>query len=615
MTRITWPDVKAGNRGAGRLPALLTLGLILVAFLENVEAVRGLEWPAFDIQYREMAAAQTLMDQGFGPDASYRGESLWYNPLSAWLAALASLVSGRPLRELLPALGPCVNLLGPPALYVLVAVLVDRWVAFAAVAAFLFATANAFPFWQAASYSPWFTPENYGQGLLYVSLLLATRMHRRPHLLGGALLGLALGVTFLAHAAPALVLGAALLFLTALRIKRGDGAWVSLGQFALIAGVAFLASLPLLAHVLGRYHLAMVNPFPSNAPESVLDLNERWDLLVRLCTRSPFLLAAVAIPVHLWHQRQTPEGQVLMAWSVSVLLFLAYGDLRLLAGKADLLLPSVVPGFHFLFHGMALVSVGLGLAVVAAARFLAERIATRRGPAAAPPRGLLAVALTLAVVVAAWPSHASRYDVTFLREQAIEFGRVMPTEAYEWIRTRTSNDDVFVATDEVSLYLVAPAGRKVVCTNRYFSSPYVDWRQRDRDRTRLLALAANGDLKRFDLLADRYAVRYVVASDGLSPFLRMQAGMSPTEAPVLTRSVMGRSVGFEAVFKGPGLTIYRRSRAANAGGSNTAASSRRRPGHAALSSGRGGQPSRTRRRTAWSPVLGAAAPVGEHAPT
>jgi hypothetical protein len=77
--------------------ATLAFALVLLAFLQNQSVVRDIVWPGLDIQYRELAGAQTILDQGYGPDAAYSGERTWYNPMAIWLIAGLSRLSGEPL--------------------------------------------------------------------------------------------------------------------------------------------------------------------------------------------------------------------------------------------------------------------------------------------------------------------------------------------------------------------------------------------------------------------------------------------------------------------------------------------------------------------------------------
>jgi hypothetical protein len=550
---------RTGKAFGAFLPELLALGLLALAFGQARSVTSDLVWPASSIQYREMASAQTVLDQGFGADFAYRGETPWYNPLSGWIVAAGSVVSGRSPREVIARCGPLVNLVAPVALYALVATLVDRWTALAAAASHLFVTANAFGFWEAASYSPWFAPENYGQGLLYLALLLLVRAERQPGFARYAGCGAGLGLTFLAHTAPALILGT-MLVLLAVRRTRQERSSRPLALLVWTLAIAVLTSLPLVAAVAGHYHLAVLNPYPSEAPSTTMDLGDRLGLLVKLCTRSPLLPAIAAIAAYFVPRRESAEGRVVLAWSVTALAFLAYSDLRAVEHHFGFALPAIVPSFHFLFNAMALVSVGFGIALVATARALARRLAPRAPSAAGLPwaEELAIAVLTVACVAAAWGPHSERYDATEQRKEALDFARVIPGDALDWIRGRTASDDVFLSTDEVSLYVVCPAGRKVVCTNRYFSNPYVDWAARDRDRARLYAYIRAGDLDGFDKLATRYAVAYVVASDGLEGFLRHEAGMPPHGAPLLTRAEMAGRSGFETVFLGQGIGIYRR---------------------------------------------------------
>ncbi len=47
----------------------------------------------------------------------------------------------------------------------------------------------------------------------------------------------------------------------------------------------------------------------------------------------------------------------------------------------------------------------------------------------------------------------------------------LPPELFDWIRQNTRNDDVFLCTNEMSLYMVPAAGRKVVSTDPIFLEP------------------------------------------------------------------------------------------------------------------------------------------------
>ena len=69
--------VEAAKEGAGASSSCSSVaGLVGVAFARNRALTSDLDWPAFETQSREVAFAQTLLDEGFGPDFSYQGEYL-----------------------------------------------------------------------------------------------------------------------------------------------------------------------------------------------------------------------------------------------------------------------------------------------------------------------------------------------------------------------------------------------------------------------------------------------------------------------------------------------------------------------------------------------------------
>lgn len=523
-------------------PLAIVLAMCAFTLYLNHGVTRDLEWPGFDIQYREMAAAQTLLDQGYGPDSNYRGESLWYNPLSGWLLAAASRLSGEPLRVIVPRLGPLVNLSAPLALYLLVAMTIGPWCGVATVAAFLFVSGDYFPFYVAATYSAWFAPENYGQALFYLGLLAAWRAFGPAGSAGWFLvLGGLLGLAFLAHTAPALVLGASLMVMAFLRVRAGDGTVRIMRGLGFALGTAFLVSLPFTWHLLVGYRLRVVNPFPSLSPWDHLDLNEQPSLAWQLLSRSPLVIGAVGLGAYLLDRSRRDSGmQVHVAWLISVCGFLGFHEVRLLAAKAGLVIPAVIPPFHFLLYLLALVSVGVGLATNEAARVIAHW-ARPRVPDAVGGRLLsvpsVTVGLTLAASALAFPAYLDRPDRKAFRQDALALVATLPTEAYAWTRANTRSDAVFLCDDYAALYVVAPAGRKVVATNRYFSSPYVDWRARDDDRRRMFEALGRGDRDAFAALARRYDVRYVFLFKESNPF--MPAGGSD----LLARAIEGREEG------------------------------------------------------------------------
>jgi hypothetical protein len=530
--------------------AVVALGLGAIAFVQNRSVADDLAWPGFDVQFRELATAQTILDQGFGPDAVYLHEHIWYNPMSAWLIAAASRVSGTPAPTVASRLGPYVNLAAPAALFLLAAVLFDGFTAVAAMAAFIFLVGTEFPFYYSATYSPWFSPESFGQAWLYLLLAALCRAFRPAASLAWSVAcGVLLGLTFLTHTAPALLGGAVIVSLGVLEMWRLGGARESLTRVAIVLGVAFLVSLPLDLEILFLYHLRIINEFPSRSPDTLLDLNE-LPSLARIIAL-PVIAAAGAFSIRAV-RRLDLRMRVLLIWSAVAASLLIANTVQELLNKVGVHLPAVVPALHFFYYFMAIVSIGVGVAISEASAAIVRRLGWgtwTRVPESGLATGLATCALTLVLVAAAYPRYLQRNDFTELKDSAAALSQRFPVDVVNWIRSHTSSDDVFLCTDDASLYIVPPAGRKVVSTNRYFSNPYVDWAAREADRARMFDQLKQHDVAGFHGLAAKYGVRYILLTrDRSSAWLRA-SGMRPTDLPDVDAASLSGIASFELVFE------------------------------------------------------------------
>src|SRR5947209_973037 len=103
--------------------------------------------------------------------------------------------------------GAYLNLFAAITFYILVTHLFGRLVALAAAAAFLFAPIGDAPSWAAATYSPWIFSQNLAQGFFYLTLLAFFKAVGSQQWRWHFIVGILLGVTFLGHTAPAVILG------------------------------------------------------------------------------------------------------------------------------------------------------------------------------------------------------------------------------------------------------------------------------------------------------------------------------------------------------------------------------------------------------------------------
>ena len=219
-----------------------------------------------------------------------------------------------------------------------------------------------------------------------------------------------------------------------------------------------------------------------------------------------------------------------------------------------------MPPFHFFFYLMALVAIGFGIGIrdacAGAIGWLAGRGRVARR------RALMWTALATSFVTLLWvggdyQQYRQRLDFTVLRREAIEMNGRYPVDVLDWIRLHTFPDDVFLCMDDASLYLVTPAGRKVVATNRYFSNPYVDWRSRDADRRRMFDQLASGDMDGFSRLAAKYRVRFVVVSQDRSDGWLRAAGLRPGDLPAITLAELSSRAEFDVEFRSDRFAIAR----------------------------------------------------------
>ena len=215
--------------------------------------------------------AQAVLDHRYGTDHLYLGETFWFNPLvSVIIGALSRAADVSPVVVVTHA-GPYLNMFAPLAFYFLVAYLFDRGVALVAAVAFLFAPIGDAPSWAAATYSPWLLTQNCVQTFFYLTLaayLKALELNRRTWFV---LVGLLLGITFLGHTAPAIILGFVMVlgtFKRCVQQTKTDGLSSAglreVNNLVVILSVAFVVSLPFTFSILGRYHLAIVNHAPNN---------------------------------------------------------------------------------------------------------------------------------------------------------------------------------------------------------------------------------------------------------------------------------------------------------------------------------------------------------------
>jgi hypothetical protein len=471
-----------------RAPDLFFIALCGFALIKGIHATADVSWPYDLDQYRDLGMAQAILDGRYGTDHLYLGESIWYNPLVSLLVAIGSHLTGLPPYLVIARGGPYLNVLAPITFYLLAAYLFDRWIALAASAAFLFGPIGDTPSWATASYSPWLFTQNFVQACFYLALVAYYKALSSRNWRWYFAAGLALGLTFLGHTAPAVILGV-IMVVSSLRaaINSAKPAFVAVFStrairgLGLIVAIAFIVSLPFSFSVVWHYHLRMVNSAATNwlyPPLSVAHLSD----FVRSNLSWLNAVSVVGLVVFLFDRRNSPSKTILLSWLAICVLELALNFLQQ-AGPTNLHL-MFVPAHHFLFYLSALLSLFFGIGLVSATRFLVAFVSKRFIGGSADRNWIEALApgvgLTLFFVFAL-PTYGGRFDFTTARDEAIGFQeRKAYLDAYHWILANTKPTDVFLSlTGDLDLSIVCPADRKVVVTCQpEFSNPYVAWKSR-----------------------------------------------------------------------------------------------------------------------------------------
>jgi hypothetical protein len=524
------PSARAvDGRARGWRHVVAAAVLTAVCFAPAVRTARGslkgVSEP-FDLdQFRDAAAAQASIDGHWLSDPFYRGETIWYTPLLSWTIAVVSRARHTAAAVTLVQAGPYLNALAPIGLFVLVTTLFGPWPACVAVVSLLYAPAQNDPPWASPSYSPWLFGSNFASGLFYLALAVHARGLRRPRAGWWIASGVALGLVFLAHAAPALILG--LVFTANLLVWQSQDSprrRSPIAVLAIVFGTAALVSAPLLWSIVGRYHLHVFNRAPAGWVWSAIA--SPWLVLDRsLNVRTALAVTGVVLLIR--RVRDSAEARIVLGWCAAATILFGYGYIQ--RAVAPALPAAFVPDFHFYFYLRAAGCVLTGLAVWEMATRVGAAAARSRGASIGSVAAFTAAILAIPVAVFAW-SALDRYrdGVAFGEDNAAarratyaQFDSRLTTR----LRDETPADAVVLASPMNSLVGVGPAGRAVVAVPPEFSNPYVPFEPRARDQQQLFAVLMAGKPEAFVEAAAARGVTHVLlgpqelaAFDALGPF-------------------------------------------------------------------------------------------------
>ena len=458
---------------------VLALALILAALAVALTKTSGLTAPHDLDHFRDIALAQTVRDGAPLSDQYYRDEWIWYNPLLPWTLALGSAVTGSAVEVFHVRAGPWLNLLGPLAFYLLGVRWIGRTAAFIALAVYLFFAIGEGRGWAYATYSPWLYSNNFAEGIFFTAALALQAAADRPTPTRAVCAGSIMGLTFLAHTAPALILVvmACAVFARRWRMLLTTGA------------AAFVVASPFLYSIGLQYHFRVVHTEPLSWVWNALTL----DTLPQFLKDNAILIGLAAFGAVITTSR------LLLVWLAAAAALLLYAVSSTVPG---------IPAFHFwkwATAAMALLA-GTTLAWLCSATPTRPWAAVRQSP---PPRGVnfIVIFLTVAAVVLHWPSYMSRRDFSHERR---DWSRDH-VDAVRFLREVTGPTDVVLGNADAVQAIIGPAGRKTVAPGAFFANPYVSFSPRARARNGMLEAIESGDVQSYNDLARQYNVTATVS--------------------------------------------------------------------------------------------------------
>jgi hypothetical protein len=454
--------------------------LLVFCLVRGLWITRGLRSPGIMDTFRDAGFVQGIVDGNWFGDPTIGGAWRYYPPLThAFFAAVAAATGIDPLR-LLTMSAPLLNLVVPAGFFLMTRHLVGAVAAVVGTALLVFFNDLVLPPWVSAAYHPWSSVPLLALGGFFFSVWLIHARIRSERLGDAMLIGSAIGLTFLAHTVPALIL-AAMLPVAVLTTREMN--MRTLGWIAIVAVTALAWSLPLLLPLVVSYRLHILNP----GPGALVDpLFAYWPpsrgMLVMLL---PGLLGLPAIALlRTAGSVSRVAGAILAVWVIVPIVFLTRHYACGAASQAAVCTVFVVAVHHWFIYLQAALTCLAGLAVwlcMVRVRQISP------GPSWTDVRFLVGV---LCGIAACWPRP---FDDS-MRQRALDLGATFDWGAYSWVTRHTGPEDLFVtelpdtSLNPASLAVMA-AGRRSVALPETYSNPYVEWQSRNRLNMEYLAAA------------------------------------------------------------------------------------------------------------------------------
>jgi hypothetical protein len=455
--------------------------LLAFCLVRGLWITRGLRSPGIMDTFRDAGFVQGIVDGNWFGDPTIGGAWRYYPPLThAFFAAVAAATGIRPLRLLMMS-APFINLVVPAGFFLMTRRLIGAVAAVAGTALLVFFNDLVLPPWISAAYHPWSSVPLLALGGFFFSVWLIHARIRSERLGDAMLIGSAIGLTFLAHTVPALIL-AVILPVAALTTREIN--LRTLGWIAIVGVTALAWSLPLLLPLVVSYRLHILNP----GPGALVDpLFAYWPpSRGMLLTLLPGLLALPVIAMlRVEGSISRVAGTILTVWVFVPIVFLTRHYACGADSQAAVCTVFVLAVHHWFIYLQAALTCLAGLAAWLC------MIHVRR---ITPHRERWAGAGLFVGVVCGIAALLPRPFDDSMRQRALDLGATFDWGAYSWVTRHTGPRDLFVtelpdtSLNPASLAVMA-AGRRSVALPETYSNPYVEWQSRNRLNSEYLAAA------------------------------------------------------------------------------------------------------------------------------
>jgi hypothetical protein len=469
--------------------------MLLIAFIQCYRTVYDLHWasePDFD---RDIAYIHATLTGHYGQDPNMAGQYMWYNPIIFLTETVIVKLTGLPINIVVARAGAFLNLINPIVFFIVLIKLFDYKVALAGLLSFIFLINGNLPCWGAATYSPWMVSDTAVQFLFYLCVFFCYKAFAEQKLIWFIILGAFIGITFLGHSAPAILI---ILILASVQAQKvfialKEKQYKLIGTYFLQGAVTFIPfvifAFPFLYYVYGKYHLHFINRIILQCAPGIFARKETLTLLKLNITFSLLISIVGFIWFYLKFENKILR-KIIWSWLIISLVMYVYESAVPTADKMlHVNLPDTIPAFHYFFYFKALQSIFFAFGFIFLFNLLIKWIISiSKKEYSSKLQSNLFVFAVLLYMLVYFPVYSNRWDFTDLRQEAIDKGNEKDKiEVYNFITQKVPLDNVLLCKHGLSLFPVMPTAIKMVSIETYFSNPYVSYDQREDDRNKMLS--------------------------------------------------------------------------------------------------------------------------------